>query len=142
MRNILVIFYFFSFASLADMLPADVELTPKSAFCLGFTLERPTDEYVGLNYPKIIEGKWVPVSTMVEYRLNKNPIFITKTNFEKVNELDATVILGFHETIHSGSDAAVLITYQCNSKCGTNYLKSYSVPSIVKYIEANVKQCL
>ncbi|PCK30734.1 hypothetical protein [Pseudoalteromonas piscicida] len=142
MRNILIIFYFFSFASFADMVPPDVELTPKNAFCLGFTLERPTDEFVGLNYPKVIEGKWTPVSTVVEYRLNENPIFITKTNFEKVNELDATVILGFHETIHSGGDAAVLITYQCTSKCGTNYLKSYSVPSIVKYIEANVKQCL
>ena len=124
------------------MVPPDNQLTPENAFCLGFTLDRPTEEYVGLNYPQVIEEKWFPVSTLVEYRFNQNPIFITKTSFEKSNKQDQMVILGFHETINSGGDAAISITYQCVGKCGTNYLKSYTVPSIVKYIEANVKQCL
>ncbi len=141
MRNTLVMLSFLSFSSLASVTSTDIELTPEKAFCLGFTLERPGDEYVGLNYPKVINQKWVPVSTMVEYSFNQNPIFITRTNFDKSNKQEQMVILGFHETIHSGGDAAVSITYQCLDKCGTDYLKNYTVPSIVKYVQAKVQQC-
>ena len=84
----------------------------------------------------------MPVSTMVEYSFNQNPIFITRTDFDKTNKQEQMVILGFHETIHSGGDAAISITYQCLDKCGTNYLKKYTVPSIVNYIQAKVQQCL
>lgn len=142
MRNILVMMYFLSFSSLASVTSTDIELTPEKAFCLGFTLDRPGDEYVGLNYPKVINQKWVPVSTMVEYSFNQNPIFITRTDFDKTNKQDQMVILGFHETMHSGGDAAISITYQCLDKCGTDYLKKYTVPSIVKYVQAKVQQCL
>jgi|GEM_PF-5772868 len=142
MRNTLVILCFLSFSSLANVTSTDIELTPEKAFCLGFTLDRPGDEYVGLNYPKVINQKWVPVSTMVEYSFNQNPIFITRTNFDKTNKQEQMVILGFHETMHSGGDAAVSITYQCLDKCGTNYLKNYTVSSIVKYVQAKVQQCL
>jgi hypothetical protein len=131
-----------SFLSLASVTSTDIQLTPEKAFCLGFTLDRPGDEYVGLNYPSVIDKKWVPVSTMVEYRFNQNPIFITRTDFDKTNKQKQMVILGFHETINSGGDAAVSITYQCIEKCGVNYSRSYNVPSIVKYIQTNVQQCL
>ena len=142
MRNTLVMLSFLSFSSLASVTSTDIELTPEKAFCLGFTLDRPGDEYVGLNYPKVINQKWVPVSTMVEYSFNQNPIFITRTDFDKTNKQDQMVILGFHETMHSGGDAAISITYQCLDKCGTDYLKKYTVPSIVKYVQAKVQQCL
>ncbi|MCG7566773.1 hypothetical protein MHM95_10810 [Pseudoalteromonas sp. CnMc7-15] len=123
MLNTLVMLSFLSFPSLASVTPTDIELNPEKAFCLGFTLDRPGDEYVGLNYPKVINQKWVPVSTMVEYSFNQNPIFITRTNFDKTNKQEQMVILGFHKTMHSGGDAAVSITYQCLDKCGTDYLK-------------------
>ena len=142
MRNTLIMLSFLSFSSLASVTSTDIELTPEKAFCLGFTLDRPGDEYVGLNYPKVINQKWVPVSTMVEYSFNQNPIFITRTNFDKTNKQEQMVILGFHETMHSGGDAAISITYQCLDKCGTDYLKKYTVPSIVKYVQAKVQQCL
>ena len=142
MRNILILLSLLSFPSLASVTSTNIQLTPEKAFCLGFTLERPGEEYVGLNYPKVINQKWVPVSTMVEYSFNQNPIFITRTNFDKTNKQEQMVILGFHETIHSGGDAAVSITYQCLEKCGVNYLKNYTVPSIVNYIQANVQHCL
>jgi hypothetical protein len=142
MRITLVMLYFLSFSSLASVTSTDVELTPENAFCLGFTLDRPGDEYVGLNYPKVINQKWVPVSTMVEYSFNQNPIFITRTDFDKTNKQEQMVIIGFHETLHSGGDAAISITYQCLDKCGTDYLKKYTVPSIVKYVQAKVQQCL
>ena len=142
MRNILILLSFLSFFSLANVTSTDIKLTPEKAFCLGFTLDRPGNEYVGLNYPDVINQKWVPVSTMVEYSFNQNPIFITRTDFDKTNKQEQMVILGFHETIHSGGDAAISITYQCIDKCGTNYLKKYTVPSIVNYIQAKVQQCL
>ncbi|WP_299267174.1 hypothetical protein [uncultured Psychrosphaera sp.] len=142
MRNILILLSLLSFPSLASVTSSNIQLTPEKAFCLGFTLERPGEEYVGLNYPSVIDKKWVPVSTIVEYSLNENPIFITRTDFDQTNKQKQMVILGFHETIHSGGDAAVSITYQCLEKCGVNYLKNYNVPSIVKYIQANVQQCL
>jgi len=142
MRNILVMLYFLSFSSLASVTSTDIELTPEKAFCLGFTLDRPGDEYVGLNYPNVINLKWIPVSTMVEYSFNQNPIFITRTDFDKTNKQDQMVILGFHETMHSGGDAAISITYQCIDKCGIDYLKKYTVPSIVKYVQAKLQQCL
>lgn len=142
MRNILIMLFLVSFLSLASVTSTDIQLTPEKAFCLGFTLDRPGDEYVGLNYPSVIDKKWVPVSTMVEYSFNQNPIFITRTDFDKTNKQKQMVILGFHETINSGGDAAVSITYQCFEKCGVNYLRSYNVPSIVKYIQTNVQQCL
>ena len=142
MRNILIMLSLVSFLSLASVTSTDIQLTPEKAFCLGFTLDRPGDEYVGLNYPSVIDKKWVPVSTMVEYRFNQNPIFITRTDFDKTNKQKQMVILGFHETINSGGDAAVSITYQCIEKCGVNYSRSYNVPSIVKYIQTNVQQCL
>ena len=142
MRDTLILLSILSFPSLASVTSTDIQLTPEKAFCLEFTLDRPGDEYVGLNYPSLIDEKWVPVSTMVEYSFNENPIFITRTDFDKTNKQKPMVILGFHETIHSGGDAAVTIKYQCIEKCGINYLKSYSVPSIIKYIQANVQQCL
>lgn len=142
MRNIIILLSFLNFPSLASVTSTDIQLTPEKAFCLGFTLDHPGDEYVGLNYPSVIDEKWVPVSTMVEYSFNQNPIFITRTDFDKANKQKQMVILGFHETIHSGGDAAISITYQCLEKCGTNYLKNYNVPSIVNFIKAKVQQCL
>lgn len=142
MRNLFILLSLLGFPSLASGTSTDIQLTPEKAFCLGFTLNRPGEKYVGLNFPLVIDEKWIPVSTRVEYTFNQNPIFITKTDFDKANKQEQMVILGFHETIHSGGDATVSITYQCLEKCGAKYLRNYNVPSIVNYIHANVQQCL
>jgi len=142
MRYILILVLLFTKASFASVPISNVNLPPIKAFCAGFTLDRPTVEYVGLKFPKVINEKWFPVATMVEYRLNKNPIFITKTKFKNVDDQDHMIILGFHETMQNGSDAVISITYQCKGKCGVRYLKNYTIPSIVSYVNADVQLCL
>ncbi|MBT1065196.1 hypothetical protein KJY73_16520 [Bowmanella sp. Y26] len=142
MRKIFIFLLLLSQIANASPTISDISLTPQEAFCLGFTLVRPTDENVGLSFPQVIDDKWFPVATLVQYSFNSTPIFITKTKFEKSDKQDHMVILGFYETIHSGGDAAISITYQCKSGCGVDYLKNYTVPSIVNYVNSGQQLCL
>lgn len=130
-----------SFSCQAERIAQHHTLSPQQAHCLGFTTEQSTDNHVNIKYPALIDNRWEPVATMVEYSIDGTPLFVSKTPFNSVKTPDPAIVIGFYKPTSQSQDAEITISYRCNKSCNWPYSKTYTVKSVAALQKAENTKC-
>ena len=119
-----------SMLSLASPINQHQKVSVKQAQCLGFKIKQTTEQHIELQYPSILDESWQPIATMVEYQLNGQPSFVVKTPFDKAQQIQPSIQLGFYDPIDTNRDAHITISYRCTIGCQWPYSKTFTMPPV------------
>ena len=105
-------------------------LTVKQAVCSGFKITRASERYLALKYPSLLDERWAPIGAMVEFTIDGQPVFTSKTPFKAAKVNYPELSLGFYEGLTEKNDAQITISYQCVKGCDWPYAQTYTIPSV------------
>lgn len=115
-------------------------LTVQQANCAGFRITRSNERYLALAYPALLDEKWAPIGVMVEFMIDDQSVFTSKTPFQAAKVNQPELSLGFYQGLNEQNDAQITISFQCVKGCDWPYAQTYTIPS-VKALSAVNNSC-